>query len=244
MKCSVLVLMAAAVLTGTVSRPAAGAALSATGLSMGTPNAASGSQYFAGYTVTPAAGLASASATVVIPTVTCGSSRSSVFLGLTDIDVSTGSTSTYVTIVVGCGGVPSPAYNLIVFINGEPDCDSGAKAGDKVVLSLSQTQTRETGTYDDLSKKKAGKCSGYAYPVPDSTIDIGTSVGVAEVAKTTFSKVKVNGENLSLDSPVRYDELNGTATVARASTIQTPGNKFQVTFKNTRQRLRECHRQT
>lgn len=231
MRCSVLVLMAAAVLTGTVSRPAAGAALSSTGLSTGTPNAASASQYFAGYTVTPAAGLASASATVVIPTVTCGSSRSVVYFGLSDTDVSTGDSLTLVTIFVQCGGSPSPLYEILVQINGIPGCQSRERAGDKVVLSLSQTGSRETGTFDDL--RNGTECSAYTYPPPDSTVDIGTSGGGGQFPKTTFSKVKVNGENLSLESRVRYDELSGTTKVAVTSKIQSPGDTFWVTFKNT-----------
>jgi hypothetical protein len=173
MWCSVLALMVAAVLTGTLSLPAAGAALRSTGLSAVAPQGATASQYFAGYTVTPTGGVASASTTVTVPTVTCGSSRSVVYFGLSDTDVSTGAwPQNLVTIVVACGGSPSPAYYPLIQINGIPGCQGGpVRPGDKEVLSLSQTGSKDTGTYKDLRNGKG--CSAWSYPPPDSSIDIG-----------------------------------------------------------------------
>jgi hypothetical protein len=196
--------------------------------------AASGS--VAGYNSAPDVGFASASATLVVPKLTCTSKTagSGQFFGLFDTDPTAGTTAAHVVsaVNVDCGS-SGPTYDFFTFVGGNENSPTGIKPGDTVVLSLVQTASTELATVADLTTKETVTDSNA--PVSNSSIDIGadSTVPTEQFAKATFTKVQVNGQYLDAMPTQEYNLLNGAKTLIKTSAIASPGDSFSLTFKHS-----------
>jgi hypothetical protein len=218
---------------GVASAGASAPATASPGLS---PADASVSGSVAGYYATPNVGFASASATLVVPKLTCSSKTvgAGQFLGLFDTNPTSGSTAAHAVsaVEVLCGS-SGPTYNFFTFINGNTLAPTGIKPGDTVVLSLAQTASTELATVDDLTTKETVTDSNT--PLPDTAISIGadSTVPTEQFAKAAFSRVQVNGQYLNAVPSTEYDLLNGAKTLIKTSGIASPGDAFSLTYKHS-----------
>ena len=227
---------AGALTMGVAGGAVAGASAPATvspGLS---PANASVSGAVAGYDAAPTVGFASASATLVVPKLTCTSktSGSGQFLGLFDTNPTSGNTQAHVVSAVSvlCGS-SGPTYSFFAYVEGLEVAPTGIKPGDTVVLSLVQTASVELATVDDLTTKETVTESNT--PLPDSAIDVGVDsiVPTEQFSKAVFTKVQVNGQYLNTVPSTQYDVLNGAKTLLKTSAIASPGDSFSVTYKHS-----------
>jgi hypothetical protein len=222
-------------LSGTVSAGAgAGAPAAATpGLS---PADASVSGSVAGFYSVPAIGFASASATLVVPKLTCTSKTSDAgqFFGLFDTDPTstTGAARAVSAVSVLCGS-SGPTYSFFAFVAGKELAPTGVEPGDTIVVSLAQTASDETATVADLTTKETVTESNT--PVPDTAIAVGadSTVPSEQFSKAVFTKVQVNGQYLNALPSTQYDLLNGAKTLIKTSGIASPGDSFSLTFKHS-----------
>ncbi|HXW35518.1 MAG TPA: hypothetical protein VEJ87_13145 [Acidimicrobiales bacterium] len=188
----------------------------------------------AGYGATPPFGLASASATFKVPTITCPSDDVQQLMGVFDAggDLFAGISSS-------CSG-STPTYEFYDFVNGSSNVKSGVKPGDVVVTSMSQTGNKEATEVHDITS--GAYWYAYAPPNPDSTIYVGLDDlcvsssfscpdPVIQFTKTKFSNVQINGDYLSFEKPTQYDETSGSKTLVATSNIGSPGDNFTLTFK-------------
>lgn len=195
-----------------------------------TPAVAQASASFAGYYVTPAHAFASASATFVVPKVTCGTTVTEQFFGLSDTAPTGTGGGTTASVVVDCEG-PTPTYDYDAFIDGEGTLEPGIKAGDTVEVSLYQSASVEEPKVFDITQNHYW--DAYTAPIGDTAVGLGTyaSVPQAKFSKVSFSQVQVNGQYLSFEPNVQYDLLDGAKTLATASAVPANGDSFNVKFK-------------
>jgi hypothetical protein len=220
-------------LLGFASAAASGAETVGSGASPAlVSNAAQASDAVAGYYATPGHAFASASATFVVPTVTCPSTLEAESFGLNDQNPINPPSDVGVAaaVFVECSD-GAPSYYYWAAIGKEGTTEPGINAGDTVEVSLYQTGSIEEPKVFDITKDHYW--DAYTSPVPDSSVSIGVFPyeGFAKFSKVSFTQVQVNGQYLSFEPNVQYDLLSGATTLAKTSAVPTNGDSFSVKFK-------------
>ena len=197
---------------------------------------ASASGYLAGYQATPTGGLASASVTFTVPTISC--TPKEIADGAVEwAGVYTDTESAQAFVDAFCtSSVPTYHYVLKTLAGG---FSQPAAAGDVVVASLFQSATSTWAEIHDLTNGQYWFDDNSANQ-GDTVVDIGTfSYAYDGVLVPTFKKIKftnatVNGDYLGFDSPTEYNTLNGGDLVIKAGALTTgaTGSSFSDTFKH------------
>ncbi len=196
---------------------------------------ATASTLMAGYYAAPTDGLASGSATFVVPTVHCASGQVGYQeIGLFDIDPI--SIFSYKGLQAGiqesCNGKTDSYGVLVLQNNGGIDLDGVLKAGDTVVTTMFQTSSLEVAEVHDLTNGQFWNTSGET--VSDSQISFGIfpdAQDVAPFSDATFSDVQINGDYLTFESPKAYNLVSGSERIIATSSIARPGDTFSLTYK-------------
>jgi hypothetical protein len=201
-----------------------------------TIDAASASNYLAGYRLAPSGGLASASVTFTIPTISCPGTDPS--KGALQYDgVYTDTLATYALVLTECttSGI---VYDYLVSTNAGYLLKPGAAPGDTVVASLFQSASSTYAEVHDLTKN-VHWFAGNSLNQGDTTVDVGTlnpayeGLPVATYTKAKFFNATVNGDYLGFDAPTEYNALNGGDLLVKTSALLTTGtgSSFHTTFK-------------
>jgi hypothetical protein len=199
--------------------------------------AASSSNFLAGYQVAPTGGLASASVTFTVPKITCTAKDKS--KGAIQWDgVYTNTLDTFAFVATQCGS-SGATYSYVFQTSAGSFDEPGAAPGDTVVTSLFQSGS---STYAEIHDLTAGAYwfANNSVNQGDTTVDIGTLNGTFEgvpvptYSTTNFSNATVNGDDLGFDSPSQVNTLNGGDLVAKAGKLKTngSGSSFSVTFEH------------
>ena len=167
------------------------------------PLGASASTYLAGYQATPTGGLASASVTFTVPTVSCtATDKADSAMEWTGVYTNTLETEAFVDGFCESSG---PIYSYVLATEAGSFVQPGAAAGDVVVASLFQSGTSTRAEIHDLTNGQYW-FDDNSINQGDTIVDIGTLTEAPEVPIPTFTKLKftnatVNGDYLDLDSP-------------------------------------------
>jgi hypothetical protein len=175
----------------------------------------SGTPYGAGYFAYPGEsnqGVSEASATFVMPSISCASSANDEWL-LPGIWVynSSGDLSEHVDVNFNCDG-GSLVEESVVGVDGSYGSSISVSPGDTVEASLSESGTATTGTIKDVTTGGIDQEVVASATTSDNTVFIGDA-GPSQFsvsAVPTFSKLKftqafVNGEYLGDWSPAQYN---------------------------------------
>jgi hypothetical protein len=211
--------------------PTAGGTEGGTATAGRTPAAAQAADDFAGYYVTPSHAFASASATFVVPKVTCTfSGTSEQDFGLADQAPNGESRNATAAVAAICdSGVVTYYFDANIGSEGTPE--TGIKAGDTVEVSMYQTGSIEEPKVFDLTTGKYW--DAYTSPTPDSSVGLGmySLAPTEKFATVSFTQVQVNGQYLSFEPNVAYNLLEGAKTLAKTSAVPAEGESFSVKFK-------------
>lgn len=194
------------------------------------------SQTMAGYQVTPTGGLASASATLTIPNISCTpGTPSDLSIGLS----ANGAGSAGFGDSCNPGGTTGLQFSVKAGSSGEQgDTTLVPKPGDVVVLSVFQSSTTTEAELHDLTQH------GYIYSISAgnagaTTVFIGTTANplhdLDSFTKAVVTNATINGDYLGFDSPTRYNYTGfGTTPIIKTSAITTnaAGSTFSLTNKS------------
>jgi hypothetical protein len=222
---------AMAALTVATLAPTTAATAAENAPSLEKPFGASASTYLAGYQVTPSYGLASASVTFTVPTITCSATDLADGAILYN-GVYTDSRYNEAFAYAYCspGG---PVYHSELETGSGSFIYSSA-AGDVVVASLFQSGTSTVAEIHDLTAHE-NWISDTSGDRGDTVVDIGTLTGlpVPTFTKVKFTNATVNGDYLGFDSPTRYNTLNGGDLLIKSGALTTSatGSSFSDKFK-------------
>ena len=194
-------------------------------------NAVNKDNYYAGWSATPPNGLASASATFTIPTLTCsGNIENPIYFG-PFTNTATGS-----TIRLVCSGT-TPTYTYWLATPAGLIDEPGAAAGDVVVTSLFQTSTWTEAEIHDITNGQywvaTDNAGGTATGVSFGENEPYATVDIPPFTPVTFSQVQVNGDYLGFESPTQYNLNRGSGTLISSSALGDKGSSFKVTFKQS-----------
>jgi hypothetical protein len=201
-----------------------------------TINAAGSSVYLAGYQIAPTGGLASASDTFTVPTITCTAKDDSTGAAQWD-GVYTDTLQAYALVLTECTST-GPRYDWEFATNAGTFDEPGAKAGDVIVASLFQGASSTFAEIHDLTQSVYWFADN-SVNQGDTTVDIGTLNGTFEgLLVPTYSKIKflnatVNGDYLGFDGPSQFNTLNGGDLVVKTGALKTTGtgSTFSTTWK-------------
>lgn len=186
---------------------------------------------FAGYEAAPANGLASASTTFVVPTVT---GCSDAYAGQ-DLIFGVNGPGFVSGIDESCNGATA-VYQYIAETNAgtikEP-----ATAGDTVVASSFQTASRTEAEVHDLTNGQywvgADNAAGEAAFVQIGVFDANAPPAI-DFGKTTMSVDQVNGDYLGFESPEQDRQVDSAGhTLIASGSLTSDGTKFTLTWKRT-----------
>ena len=198
------------------------------------PAVASASSNAAGYYVTPTYGFASASATFVVPKVTCSTSSTYQYFGLFDDNPANGPGSYTLASIEAVCSSGSLTDTYFAWINGTEQNPTGIKAGDTIVVSLFQTASNEVAIVNDITTNIS--YSALNNPLPDTGMMVGvdSSIPTAQFSKVSFTQVQVNGQYLNAlsSTSTQYNLLDGAKTLIKTSAVASPGDTFTLTFKH------------
>jgi hypothetical protein len=194
--------------------------------------AASASTYLAGYQVSPSGGLASASVTFTVPTITACTAANAIQLD----GVYTNTFNSFALVQTSC---PGPLYQYIFATEaGTKGGEGGVAPGDVVVTSLFQSESATSVEIHDLTN------GAYWFDQSrinqrDTNVDIGTlswtsyGLPVPTFTKVKFTNATVNGDYLGFDSLTRYNAFNGGDLVIKSGALTTSatGSSFSDKFK-------------
>jgi hypothetical protein len=197
---------------------------------------------FAGYQVSkPKTHVKSATASFVVPTITCKKNASGVGpAALVDSTVNKKTnTFTYSGAAVGVGCEnKQPAYESIIIVDNVNFNDFPVAAGDRVVLSVHMSKSGTTASFDDVTsgahKTRTGKGAiGASARVGASSLQIN-NVGVGLDPFTTIagSKVEINGKPIANEKPMRFTWVRHRTVLVAASAL-SKGKDFTLTFKHS-----------
>jgi hypothetical protein len=189
---------------------------------------------FGGYTAYPSNGVASASVSFKIPTITCTTNETE---GLVLFGIETSYAAAVIEVYCDTPGPASYFYYM--------DTPSGteaqpATAGDTVVASIFETSSITQAEIHDLTNGQ--------FWLDNTTIDVGdaeasfgafsnTAAGrvVPSFPKLSMSNAQVNGDYLGFESPVRYNDEGADTghVVISTGALKTTasGSSFALTFK-------------
>jgi hypothetical protein len=192
-------------------------------LRLETPSGASASTYLAGYQATPSYGLASASVTFTVPTITC-TATDSADSAILNNGVYTDNLYTEAFVYDYCPPSGPPVYRVQVQTPSSSLIYIGPAAGDVVVASLFQSGTSTVAEIHDLTAH-LNWISDSNENQGETVVDIGTYTGhrVPTFTKVRFTNATVNGNYLGFDSPTRYNTLNGGDLLIKSSALTTSG---------------------
>lgn len=201
-----------------------------------TPDETQASSIFAGYDSTPSHAFASASATFVVPTVTCPTHSpiaANEWFGLTDSNTTSYDDSVIAAVVAVCSDDVPVSYYYTAQVGNEQISGATVNAGDTVEVSVYQTGSIEEAKVFDITQNHYW--DAYTSPVPDTSMAIGlqTGVPVSPFTKASFSQVQVNGQYLSFEPSVRYNLLENSTTLVSSSAVPGDGDSFSLKFKTT-----------
>lgn len=194
------------------------------------------SESFAGYTLTPSHGVASASATFKVATITCatGGGPGQSF-GVWGFDTQ----AAYVAeaaVQTSCTGT-TPTYNFYILANSANFTESGVSPGDTVAASFYQTPGWTQATVHDLTSGITWVANWATTSLPASTVWIGADSipgngYVAPFGSVKFTKTQVNGDYLGYQSPSGWNWTNNKTVLVSAHPI-IGGDTFTLTFHHS-----------
>lgn len=212
---------------GIVGRAALG------GVSLARIASNSSSTSFAGYVSSPA-GVSKVSADFTVPKITCGASNQgigpAIFLAGTSVFSGVGAEA-----VCSSG---SASYTVAIVINNTESHVLSISGGDRVKASLSETASKTSVSFKDLTTGVSKSATGSGGSVTeallgdDAVVIGGSQVPVPTFKKTAFSACLVGAVALGSTSPVAYNmKTSGGILQVRTSAL-TGGNAFKETFKH------------
>jgi hypothetical protein len=201
--------------------------------------AAGASTYLSGYQATPTGGLASASVTFTVPTITCSAALKASGAGQWE-GVFTDSLSAYALIFTDCTS-SGPLYEFDQATPAGQGVEAGVVPGDTVVASLFQSSSSTFAELHDLTQN-IYYFADYGAPVGDTVVDIGSFNELAAFGfkLPPFTTVKmtnatVNGDYLGFDSPTHWNAVNGGDLLVKSGSLKTSGtgSTFSLVFKHS-----------
>jgi hypothetical protein len=202
-----------------------------------TSGTATPNTFLAGYYTHTSSGLASASATLRIPNISCASSGDNEDVGFGVFGVvSNSSLDSQADAQVGCanGGT---FYFLAAYSSGNGNTIV-ANPGDLVVASLYENGSTTVATIHDVTSGKTVTHSGSAGF--DTAVNTGAynyyyPGNIPTFTSVAFSKCQVNGDYLVYGSPAQFNmhPTHEREQIA-AGTIASSGDAFKLIFKNNR----------
>lgn len=198
---------------------------------------------FAGYQVSkPAVHVKSATATFVVPTITCKKDFSGVGPSVVVNTAVNKKTNTFTFsgagVGVGCQS-KAPVYQSILVVNGNSTNDlTTLAAGDTVTCTVKMTAAKTTVSVVDVTsgaqKTRTGKGKvGVQAAIGDRSLLIKKlPVGLDTFGKTDFSGAEVNGKPLASEKPVRYTWTRKSTVLVSASKL-SKGKDFTVHFHSS-----------
>ncbi len=198
---------------------------------------ASSSTFLAGYQASPNGGLASASVTFTVPTISCtATDKDDGAAEATGVYTDTFDAAAEVEAFCGSSG---PNYEYVLATDSGGFFPPGVAAGDVVVASLFESGTSTWAEIHDLTNGEYW-FDNNSVNEGDTVVDIGTDSFAANgVPVPTFPKIKftnatVNGDYLGFDSPTQFNTLNGGDLLIKAGALTTnaTGSSFSDTFKH------------
>jgi hypothetical protein len=230
----------AALVAATLGAMAASAGFAGTASASATPapppNGAA--QFFAGYTLTPSNGVASASTTFKVPTITCATGAGpGQSLGVWGYDTQTAYVAE-AAVQTQCTGT-TPTYNFYILANSANFTEGGVSPGDTVVASFYQTPGWTQATVHDLTSGVTWVANWATTFLPASTVWIGADSipgngHVAPFGSVKFTKTQVNGDYLGYQSPSGWNWTNIIKNRVLVSASQiTGGDTFTLTFHHS-----------
>jgi hypothetical protein len=193
----------------------------------------SSSTSFAGYVTRPA-GLSKVSAVFVIPRVTCGASDQGVAPGI--FLAGTTAFSGVATLAVCHSGAAS--YTVAIIINNVESHVLTISGGDKVKGSVSETASRTSVSFKDVTTgvSKAATGSGGAVTEAllgdDSVLVNSVQVPVPTFRTNAFTSCLVGTAALGSTSPVAFNMKTSGGVLQIVTSALTGGNAFTETFKH------------
>ena len=190
----------------------------------------------AGYQATPIGGLASASVTFTLPTMSCTANDTAlhaqfyagVYADTLDAEA----------VANGYCSPTGPAYAFALATGGSA-YEGSAAAGDVVVASLFQSRSSTYAEIHDMTNNEYWSIDDPNPVFSDTAIDIGTySAQGTDLPTPTFAKVKftnatVNGDYLGFDSPSQFNRASAGVLLIKSGKLTTTatGSAFSDTFK-------------
>jgi Peptidase A4 family len=193
----------------------------------------SSSKTFAGY-ITKPAGLSKVSAVFTIPKVTCGSTDQGIAPGI--FLAGTSVFSGVATLAVCHAGVAS--YTVAIIINNAESHVLSISGGDKVKGSVSETSSRTSVSFKDLTTGAAKSATGLGGSVTeallgdDSVLVNAVQVPVPTFRTNAFTSCLVGTAALGSTSPLAYDMKTGGGVLQVLTGALTGGNAFIETYKH------------
>jgi hypothetical protein len=223
-------------LVGTIA--AAGLIISPLALATAASAATQRSATFAGYEV--ATRITTASATLVVPTLTCKKNFSGV--GPTIIvDTTTNKKTNSYTYSGGGVGVAcehkKPIYQAVLIVNGAETNDFTMTPGDKVEISVTEKKSKTVVTVNDLTAKQHKTLTGKGAVGADALFgDQGVainkkSVGIDPFTRTTFTDSLINGKTLKAVHAFAVKRYHHS-TLEIAVSALTKGKDFSLVYKH------------
>jgi hypothetical protein len=195
---------------------------------------------FAGYEVAkPKTHVHLATATFVVPTITCKKNFSGVGPSVVVVTVPNKHNVDIGEIAgvgVGCPNL-TPTYVSIISINNK-SYDQPLSAGDKVTVTVALNKTRTKITIDDITsgtsetRTAAGKIGANAF-IGDEGVSINhMNGGLDPFTKTAFTGVKVNGKSLAAEKAQAFNWVHAKKVLIGVSKL-TKGEAFDLTYKHS-----------
>jgi hypothetical protein len=202
-------------------------------------NAAGATNYAAGYAVQPSAGLAGASVTFTVPTISCTATDDSDGAWQADgvYTIKGSSLDTLALVQTFCNS-SGPKYQYLLQTSAGTIVEPGAAPGDTVVASIFQTGSATWAKIHDLTQNLYWFAD--TSNQDDTLVVLGAlnatfeGVPVPTYTKVHFSNATVNSDYLGFESPSAYNTLNGGDLVVKAGALKTTGtgSTFSTTFKH------------
>jgi hypothetical protein len=201
------------------------------------------SSIFAGYAVSkPTAHVKHVTASFVVPTITCESSFSGVGPSVLVYSKVNPVTGKHLTSGAGLGIAcenGNPLYESVIIVNGKATNDVTLQPGDVVDVDVHVVPTGTTVTvFDDTTSMQktrtgAGHTAVQSFIGDNNVVVDGVSgTKLDPFTSTEITDVRVNGNSLGSQSPVRYQWVRqGTTLVSTGGLVG--GTAFTMTYRHS-----------
>jgi hypothetical protein len=217
-------------------------ALSVAGGAVAAPGAKQTNTTFAGYLVSkPTGHVKSATATFVVPTITCKKNASGV--GPAVLVQSAPNKKNVTTFLGGGIGVgcehKQAVYESIIVVGGNSTNDLTLAAGDHVTVSVKAVKRKTKVVLDDTTsgghKTRTGKgMVGATAFIGDSSLEIdNVGVGLDPFTKIPVTGALVNGKSLKAEHAARVTWVRHHTVLVTPSALHGGGKNFTLTFKHS-----------